>query len=63
VTDDCIDDLMNIDVSYEISLACINLLTGVPELFVDPATGNKLEGVEIIEGDTPVKKTLSRFGF
>lgn len=62
VTNDCVDDLMNIESSYEIVTACINLITGVPSEFIDPATGEKLHGVEIISNGTLKKRAASKLG-
>ena len=49
LTDKCIDDLTNIEGNNELFIACLGLLNGVPSEFINPLTGEKLEGVEIVK--------------
>jgi len=48
LTDECVDDLTNIQNVDELFIACLDLINGVPSEFRNPMTGEKLEGVEII---------------
>ncbi len=47
LTDECIEELLNSEINNELSLICINLLSGIPKEFIDPATNKPLEGVSI----------------
>lgn len=62
LTDECIDDLTNIQNIDELFIACLDLLNGVPSEFRNPVTGEVLQGIEIIKeqsGETPEKKSGS----
>jgi len=48
LTDECLNDLFNIEHSYALSSVCLNLLTNIPDEFMDPNTGEKLDGVEFV---------------
>lgn len=52
LTDDSIDDLLNIEDSQPLALACMNLLRGIPTEFTDEQ-GRKLEGVEFVSPPSP----------
>lgn len=58
LTDDCWNDLQNLEQSTKLTLISLNLLQGIPKEFADPNTGKRLEGVSIIksEGNKPKKK-------
>lgn len=47
LTEDCVNDLLNIDQDDKLSLVCTSLLNGIPKNFVDPSTGKKIEGISI----------------
>jgi hypothetical protein len=47
VTDDCINDLLNMPVSNKITAVCTSLLGGVPDKILGP-DGKPLEGVSIV---------------
>lgn len=47
LTEQCVDDLLNIDQDNKISFVCTKLLEGIPKEFVDPQTGKKIEGIKI----------------
>lgn len=53
VTDDCIDELLNLPHRDKLTLLCSAFLNGVPTKVVNPQTGEAIEGVKYIE---PVKK-------
>jgi len=60
LTDECVDDLMNLEESGKITNICASLVQGIPKEFINPYTGKKLDGVEFIKtGDKPVKKSKS----
>lgn len=49
LTDQCLDDLFNLKESEKLALISLNLLQSVPSAFVDPNTGEKIEGVSIVK--------------
>lgn len=55
LSEDCIDDLLNIDPEDKLSLVCTSLLQGIPKGFIDPQTGKPIEGISI-ERPTSRKK-------
>jgi hypothetical protein len=63
LSDECVDGLMNIKGITELNIACLDLLNGVPEdEFINPLTGQKLEGIEIVKEErenSPEKKSGS----
>ena len=49
LTDNVIDDLTNIEGIDELYIVALNMLNAVPkDSFINPATGEPLEGIEII---------------
>lgn len=57
LTDECIDDLMNLEFAPELVTVCVQLLNGIPKDFVNPTTGKKLKGVEFVKtGESAEKK-------
>lgn len=56
ISDESIDDLLNIEQSGNLGKALHNFLKGVPAKLIDPRTGKELEGVEIVnQGGVPKK--------
>lgn len=55
LTDETIDDLLNLNCREKIVLTSLNLVGGVPSVFIDEESGNPIEGVEILQ-DQPEKK-------
>lgn len=53
--DECISDLMNMEVSEKIALVCTTLVNKIPKEFTD-TNGNKLEGVEFVKESSEEKK-------
>ena len=49
LTDQCLDDIFNIQESTKLISIALNLVNGVPEKFYDLSTGNPLEGVSFVE--------------
>lgn len=47
LTESCVDDLLNIDQDNKLSFVCTRLLEGIPKDFVNPQTGEKIEGIKI----------------
>lgn len=56
LVESCVDDLLNIDQDNKISFVCTKLLEGIPKDFVDPQTGQKIEGIKIERPGTSRKK-------
>ena len=60
LTEECVDDLMNLGNLSQISTVCNSLLEGIPKEFVNPYTQKKLEGVEFVKvEEAPRKKSKS----
>lgn len=55
ITDKCWDDLQNIEQTQKLITVCLNLINGIPKEFVNPQTGEKLEGVSFVKVDEPKK--------
>lgn len=56
ISDECIDDLLNIDTDGKLGLAITNFLKGIPSKLIDPNTNKELKGVKIILGKGVPKK-------
>lgn len=56
LSENTIDDLMNLEHSKKLILVCLNLLSTVPEEFIDDNTGKPIEGVSIIKEKKSRKK-------
>lgn len=56
LTDECWDDLQNIEQTQKMITVCLGLINGVPREFTNPETGEKLEGVSLIKEATKAKK-------
>lgn len=56
LTEESVDELMNIPQNDTLSLACLNLIKGVPDTFVSPFDGSKLDGVSFIKESSGKKK-------
>ena len=57
LSDECIDELLNLEHCPKLMVACISFLKDIPKEIVDPQTGKKLEGVEIkMPGKKKIKK-------
>ena len=56
LTDECLDDLLNLEVAGELTTISVSLLNGVPKEFVNPNTGEKLDGVEYVDKGGSTKK-------
>ena len=59
ISQDSIDEILNVPGSDEMQLVAISLLQGIPKEFVDPGTGKKLTGVEFLK-EPSRKKARSR---
>jgi hypothetical protein len=51
LSDECVEDLFNLEITDKLVMVCINLVNKVPNDFTD-AQGNKLEGVELVKTKT-----------
>lgn len=58
LTDECVDELMNLELSKKLSLVCAGLVNGVPKDFTDE-NGNPIEGIEVVK---PSKVEASKNG-
>jgi hypothetical protein len=47
LSEQCVDDIFNIELHKKLTMVCAALMSGVPSEFTDQ-DGNKIEGVEII---------------
>ncbi len=56
LSESCVDDILNIDQNDKLSFVCTSLLNGIPKEFIDPQTGEKLEGVSIKREPSRKKK-------
>lgn len=58
LSDETVDDLSNIGGIESLFIAALNLMNSVPNEFVNPMTGKKLEGIEIVreEKETTTEK-------
>jgi len=56
LTDECVDDLLNLEQNEKLSILCTTLLHGVPKQLMDPNTGEKMQGVTIERGPSRKKK-------
>lgn len=57
LTDDCTDELLATAFNDKLIYASKQLLNSIPSEIINPVTGKKLEGVELILEDTPLKKS------
>ncbi len=57
VSDKCLGELMNTEISMPLITACQSFLRGVPKEILDPATGEKLKDVEILSSGVSKKST------
>lgn len=48
LTDDCVSELMGMEVRNDLIFACTQFAEGVPKQIMDPRTGKKLKGVEML---------------
>lgn len=56
LSEDSIDDLLNIQENQVLGFALNNFLKGVPAKLINPHTGEELEGVEVIQENKGVPK-------
>lgn len=56
LSDNAIDDLLNIPQGTKLSQIAVELINGMPKEFVDATTGTKMEGVEIVKESKSRKK-------
>lgn len=51
LTEECVNDLLNMEVGAKIQAVCIALLNNVPKVFVDQS-GKPIEGIKIIQKES-----------
>lgn len=56
LTEDCLNDLLNLPQNEKVQMTCLGLLQGIPDKFVNPFDGKALEGVTIIKENKGKKK-------
>ncbi len=56
ITEDSLDVLFNTEVQDNLAFTCLNLLKSIPKEFINPHTGEKLEGVSIVKTSSRKKK-------
>lgn len=56
LSDSSLDDILNIEESTDLFIACLALMNGVPNEFKNPITGQKIEGIEILKEEASEKK-------
>ena len=56
VSEQCMDELFNMEESTKLTLISLNLLQGIPKSFVDPNTGEKIDGVQVVKERQAKKK-------
>jgi len=54
LTDDCVNDLFNLEIARELTMVCAGLINGIPSEFTDQF-GNKIEGVEFVKKESDSK--------
>jgi len=55
LSDACVEDILNLELSPKLILACYSMVQGVPNNIYNPMTGEKIEGVEIVRKDSKKK--------
>jgi hypothetical protein len=56
ISEDCIDDILNIENSMKLQLTCAELINGIPKEIIHPVTGERVEGIKIINNEKVSKK-------
>ena len=56
LSDDSIDDILNLQQQEKINLVCVSLLHGIPKELIDPNTGKQMAGVKIDKAKPRKKK-------
>jgi hypothetical protein len=54
LSDQCVDDLLNLELHRKLALVCASIVNGIPTEFSDER-GNLMEGVEFVKAATPAK--------
>lgn len=55
ISDECVEDILNLELSPKLIMACYSFVQGIPARIVNPVTGEIVEGVEIVQKNS--KKT------
>lgn len=48
ISNDCMEELLNSEMSNELTLIAVQMLVGIPKVFVNPNDGKELVGVQIV---------------
>ena len=56
ISDECVEDLLNLEVAPQLIMTSYSFVQGVPSKIVNPVTGEAIDGVEIVLKDTKKKK-------
>lgn len=49
LTNDCLDELLNVQGSDKMQLVAISLLQGIPDSFTDPVSGKEIDGISFVK--------------
>lgn len=55
LSDSSVEDILNLELSPTLIMACYSLIHGVPTEVRNPVTGEKVEGVSIVKSDSKKK--------
>lgn len=56
LSEECLDNLFNLPQNETLAFACLNLIKSFPKEFINPHTGEKLQGVDIVKVNSRKKK-------
>ena len=56
LSESCVNDLVNSEMSEKLMVTCCSLLTGIKKEIIDPITKKKLQGVTILKNSKRVQK-------
>ena len=59
LTEDCLDEILNIETSMKLVTTCVTFINGIPKQIITP-DGKPLEGVKIVNPKQGKKKKTSR---
>lgn len=55
LTDECVEDILNLELSPKLIMSCYAMVHGVPNEIRNPVTGETIEGVKIVQKDSKKK--------
>jgi hypothetical protein len=60
ISEDCIDDILNIENSMKLQLTCAELINGIPKEIIHPITGEVVKGINFLNNKEKDSKKKSR---